>query len=118
MIACVFCPATEPSPLAALAHGWTSRTLDQPVTYRSAFGEMPPTPAGEHNLCPACAAWLTDHRDRMLPIGVLDAIDATLDAQEEAEGVAFHPTTARRLRLELIGMARHLAEALTPEVPR
>ncbi|MEV7264186.1 hypothetical protein AB0N38_11605 [Micromonospora aurantiaca] len=108
-IHCVLCPATEPTALAALAHGWTPRVLAEPVTYRSVFGHgLPPTPAGEHSLCATCSAWLDNHRDRMLPVATLNAIDATI-----AAGGELHPTTERRLRMELVGMVRHLAEALT-----
>lgn len=106
-IRCAFCPAAEPNALAALAHGWTARMLTRPVTYRSAFGDLPPTPAGEHHLCPVCTEWLTDHRDRMLPPAVLAGITDTVD------GAGLHPRTARRLRLELVGIVRHLADALT-----
>ncbi|MEU9516609.1 hypothetical protein [Micromonospora sp. NPDC048169] len=107
-IHCVLCPAAEPTALAALSHGWTYRVLPEPVTYRSIFcGPMLPTPAGEHSVCATCSAWLADHRDRMLPVAVLDAIDAII-----AAGVELHPATERRLRMELIGMVRHLADAL------
>ncbi|MET7705449.1 hypothetical protein [Micromonospora sp. NPDC005413] len=102
---CLICPAAAGQ---SLAIGWTTRTLRAPVIYRSALGGgTADTPAGEHRLCPTCSAWLPEHRDRMLPPAVLDGIEATVGAAD------LHPATARRLRLELVGMVRHLAEALT-----
>lgn len=118
MIRCLICAAAEPTALAALARGWTSRMLTRPVTYRSLFGgPTGETPAGEHPLCPTCAAWLADHRDRMLPPAVLHTIDGIIEAQEEAEGTAYPPDTARRVRMEMVGMFRHLADALTANPP-
>ncbi|MFB9238683.1 hypothetical protein ACFFWC_24670 [Plantactinospora siamensis] len=114
MIRCVLCPATEPAAFAALCHGWTSRTTTEPVVYRSAFsaGPFAITPAGEHHLCPACTAWLADHRDRQLPEAVTASIAETIAGAELAT------ETARYLRMELVGMVRHLAEALDQaEVP-
>ncbi|MBQ1060049.1 hypothetical protein [Micromonospora sp. C41] len=104
-IDCVLCATTADEPAA----GWTVRTLSRPVTCRSTVGgPMPPTPAGEHQVCPTCSAWLTDHRDRMLPAAALAVIEAAL-----TNTPGLHPTTERRLRLELVGMVRHLADALT-----
>lgn len=102
---CALCPAASG---AALAAGWTTHTLAEPVAYRSIFTSepLPPTPAGTYHLCPACSDWLTDHRDRALPASVVASIDATLAAAN------LQPRTARRTRAEMVGMVRHLAEAL------
>lgn len=101
----MICPAAIG---AALAAGWTTQVLAGPVEYRSVFGgdPIPPTPAGTYHLCPACSDWLTAHRDRALPALVAASIDATVTAAN------LQPLTARRLRAELVGMVRHLAEAL------
>ncbi|MEU3112670.1 hypothetical protein ABZ652_01150 [Micromonospora chalcea] len=109
-IHCVLCPATEPTALAALAHGWTSWVLPEPVLYRSVFGKgLPATPAGEHSVCATCSAWLANHRDQMLPPATLEVIETAI----RAAGMELHPTSERRLRMEMVGMVRHLADALT-----
>ncbi|MFY1589129.1 hypothetical protein ACN267_32255 [Micromonospora sp. WMMD734] len=105
ILRCVLCPAAAGDSLAA---GWTTRTLDGPVAYRSRLGgPLPPTPAGTHHLCPTCTTWLAGHRDRALPPAVVDGITATVAA------AGLHPATARVLRRELVGIVRHLAEAFT-----
>lgn len=107
---CAICPATADEALAA---DWTTRTLDEPVAYRSAFTSardpLPPVPAGKHDLCGDCSEWLADHRDRALPPGVVAGIDALTRNQD--------PFTARYARRELVGMIRHLAEAFTSASP-
>ncbi|WP_432051122.1 hypothetical protein [Verrucosispora sp. NA02020] len=111
-IRCVLCPATEPSPLAALAHDWTSYTIDRPVIWRLSVGvPLLVAAAGEHSACAVCAEWLTDHRDRMLPPTVLALLDDLLAAADPP------PDRVRQYRMELVGMARHLAEALTAQTP-
>lgn len=102
---CLICPATSGDAVAA---GWTGCTLVEPVTYRSTFGGgLPPTPAGRYDICPACSAWLTDHRDRPLPDAVQEGI------AKMAGSVDLTAPTARRLRMELVGIVRHLADAVT-----
>lgn len=108
LIRCVLCPASTG---AALAAGWTWRTLTQPVTYRSALGhDLPPTPAGYYALCAPCSAWLADagRQEKPLPPAVTAAIDVKVTDAD------LHPMTARRVRAEMVGMVRHLADHLQP----
>lgn len=99
---CVLCST------AGSGAGWTRHTLEVEVIYRSVFDSAPvgSTPPGEHAACPECSEWLTDHRDRPLPASIRASIADALAAAD------LHPTTARRVRAELTGMARWLAEAL------